>query len=158
MTPEDFITKWQDTPLKERTAAHEHFLDLCRLLDEPTPAQADPHGTWYCFEKGASKAGGGNGWADIWKAGHFAWEYKSPGKNLQAAFKQLQLYTPALAYPPLLIVCDLHTFIIHTAFTGTVPEQQPSTFKTCATPSACASSNGPSATPNACAPAKPPPP
>ena len=123
MTPEDFITKWQDTPLKERTAAHEHFLDLCRLLDEPTPAQADPPGTWYCFEKGASKAGGGNGWADIWKAGHFAWEYKSPGKNLQAAFKQLQLYTPALAYPPLLIVCDLHTFIIHTAFTGTVPEQ-----------------------------------
>lgn len=34
-------------------------------LDEPTPAEADPKGTWYCFEKGAKKAGGGDGWADV---------------------------------------------------------------------------------------------
>ena len=24
----------------ERSAAQEHFIDLCRLLDEPTPAEA----------------------------------------------------------------------------------------------------------------------
>lgn len=62
MTPDQFITKWKDATLKERSASQEHFLDLCRLLDEPTPAEADPTGSWYCFERGAAKAGGGDGW------------------------------------------------------------------------------------------------
>ena len=35
--------------------AQEHFIDLCRLLDEPTPAEADPTGERYCFERGARK-------------------------------------------------------------------------------------------------------
>lgn len=122
MTPEQFITKWQGATLKERSAAQEHFLDLCRLLNEPTPADADPAGSWYCFERGAAKAGGGDGWADVWRRNCFGWEYKGKGKDLQAAFRQLQLYTPALEYPPLLIVCDLDRIVIHTAFTGTVPD------------------------------------
>jgi hypothetical protein len=122
VTPDQFITKWKDATLKERSAAQEHFLDLCRLLDEPTPAEADPAGSWYCFEKGAAKAGGGDGWADVWRRACFGWEYKGKGKDLQGAFKQLQLYTPALEYPPLLIVCDLDRIVIHTAFTGTVPD------------------------------------
>ena len=122
MTPDQFIAKWQEATLKERSAAQEHFLDLCRLLDEPTPAEADPAGSWYCFERGAAKAGGGDGWADVWRRGCFGWEYKGKGKDLQAAFRQLQLYTPALEYPPLLIVCDLDRIVIHTAFTGTVPD------------------------------------
>ena len=42
MNPEKFIAKWKDATLKERSAAQEHFIDLCRLLDEPTPAEADP--------------------------------------------------------------------------------------------------------------------
>ncbi|MGB4335776.1 MAG: class I SAM-dependent DNA methyltransferase, partial [Chromatiaceae bacterium] len=121
MTPDQFITKWRDATLKERSAAQEHFLDLCRLLDEPTPAEADPTGAWFCFEKGAAKAGGGDGWADVWKRACFGWEYKGKGKDLKDAFKQLQLYTPALEYPPLLIVSDLDRIVIHTAFTGTVP-------------------------------------
>ena len=53
MTPEAFVAKWKGVTLKERSAAQEHFIDLCRLLDEPTPAEADPTGSWYCFEKGA---------------------------------------------------------------------------------------------------------
>ncbi|MBK8639913.1 MAG: class I SAM-dependent DNA methyltransferase [Chromatiaceae bacterium] len=122
MTPDQFITKWRDANLKERSAAQEHFLDLCRLLDEPTPAEADPTGAWYCFEKGAAKAGGGDGWADVWKRACFGFEYKGKGKDLKDAFKQLQLYTPALEYPPLLIVSDLDRIVIHTAFTGTVPD------------------------------------
>ncbi|MBP6582430.1 MAG: class I SAM-dependent DNA methyltransferase [Chromatiaceae bacterium] len=122
MTPDQFIAKWKDVTLKERSAAQEHFLDLCRLLDEPTPAEADPNGTWYCFEKGAKKAGGGDGWADVWKRACYGWEYKGPGKDLQQAFKQLQIYTPALEYPPLLIVSDIQRIVIHTAFTGTVPD------------------------------------
>lgn len=122
MPPEHFIAKWKDATLKERSAAQEHFIDLCRLLDEPTPAEADPDGVRYCFEKGARKAGGGDGWADVWKRGCFGWEYKGKGKDLRQAFRQLQLYTPALEYPPLLIVCDIERILIHTAFTGTVPE------------------------------------
>ncbi|OQW93883.1 MAG: hypothetical protein BWK79_08785, partial [Beggiatoa sp. IS2] len=65
MTPQEFISKWQLSQLKERSASQEHFLDLCRLLDEPTPAEVDPQGTWYCFEKGTSKTDGGQGWADV---------------------------------------------------------------------------------------------
>ena len=86
MTPDQFIAKWRNATLKERSAAQEHFLDLCRLLDEPTPAEADPTGAWYCFEKGAAKAGGGDGWADAWKRACFGWEYKGKGKDLKDAF------------------------------------------------------------------------
>ena len=122
MTPAEFVEKWRSATLKERSSAQEHFIDLCHLLGEPTPAEADPEGTWYAFEAGATKSGGGNGWADVFKRGCFAWEYKGKGKDLQAAFRQLQQYAPALDYPPLLIVSDIDTIVIHTAFTGTVHE------------------------------------
>ena len=56
--------------LKERSASQEHFIDLCRLLGEPTPADADPTGETYCFERGARRAAGGDGWADVWKRHH----------------------------------------------------------------------------------------
>jgi type II restriction/modification system DNA methylase subunit YeeA len=121
MTPDDFIRKWDGVTLREKQASQEHFLDLCALVGVDSPAKADPQGDWFCFEKGASKAGGGEGWADVWRRGCFAWEYKSPGKDLDAAFRQLQLYTPALEYPPLLIVSDIDLIRIHTAFTGLVP-------------------------------------
>ena len=121
MTPDEFIAKWQGVTLKERSAAQEHFIDLCRLLGEPTPAEADPTGTWFCFEKGVTKAGGGDGWADVWRRTCFGWEYKGKGKDLNGAFRQLQIYAPAMESPPLLIVSDIATIVIHTVFTGTVP-------------------------------------
>lgn len=120
MTPEAFIAKWKAADLKERSAAQEHFLDLCRLLGEPTPAEADPKGEGYCFERGATKTTGGKGWADVWKRGHFGWEYKGRGKDLAAAFAQLQQYAIALENPPLLVVCDLDRFRIHTNWNNTV--------------------------------------
>lgn len=86
MTADGFISKWQAAELKERSAAQEHFIDLCHLLDEPTPADADPSGTFYAFERGALKTTGGEGWADVWKRGHFGWEYKGKRKDLNAAF------------------------------------------------------------------------
>ena len=73
--PGEFIAKWHASELKERSAAQEHFIDLCRLLGEPTPAEADPTGDHYCFERGAAKDSGGGGWADVWKRHCFAWEY-----------------------------------------------------------------------------------
>ena len=57
MTPYEFITKWRASALKERSAAQEHFIDLCRLLGEPKPAEADPSGETYCFEQGARTLG-----------------------------------------------------------------------------------------------------
>ena len=76
MTPQEFIAKWKPVNLSERSAAQQHFLDLCDLLGQPKPAAADPEGVRYCFEKGVRKTGGGKGWADVWLKGHFGWEYK----------------------------------------------------------------------------------
>ena len=52
MTPARFIEKWKLAELKERAACQEHFLDLCRVLEQESPAAADPKGEWYTFEKG----------------------------------------------------------------------------------------------------------
>jgi len=82
MTPQDFIRKWKPVALTERATAQEHFIDLCRLFDHPTPAEDDPKGDHFAFEKGASKIGGGEGWADVWKKGFFAWEYKKKKRDL----------------------------------------------------------------------------
>ncbi len=122
MTPSQFITKWRASELKERSASQEHFIDLCRLLGESTPAEADPTGDRYCFERGARKDTGGKGWADVWKRHHFAWEYKGKHKDLDAAFNQLRQYALALENPPLLIVSDMARFRIRTNWTNTVSE------------------------------------
>ena len=120
MTPGEFITKWRASELKERSAAQSHFNDLCQLLGEPTPTDADPTGDWYCFERGARKDVGGDGWADVWKRHHFAWEYKGKLANLDAAFNQLRQYALALENPPLLIVSDMARFRIRTNWTNSV--------------------------------------
>ncbi len=122
MTPAEFIAKWRASALKERSGSQEHFIDLCRLLDEPTPAEADPTGAAYCFERGARKDTGGDGWADVWKRHCFAWEYKGKHANLDAAFDQLRQYTLALENPPLLIVSDMARFRIRTNWTNSVSE------------------------------------
>ena len=120
MEAQEFIAKWRASELKESSAAHEHFIDLCRLLGEPTPAQDDPSGTRYCFERGARKDTGGRGWADVWKRHCFAWEYKGKHKDLDAAFNQLRQYALALENPPLLIVSDMARFRIYTNWTNSV--------------------------------------
>ena len=120
MTPNEFIAKWHASELKERSAAQEHFIDLCRLLGEQTPAEADPKGDHYCFERGAVKDSGGGGWADVWKRHCFAWEYKGKHANLDAAFDQLRQYALALENPPLLIVSDMRRFRIRTNWTNSV--------------------------------------
>ena len=120
MTPEHFIQKWKAADLKERAAAQSHFNDLCELLDEPKPTDADPKGEWYCFERGATKTTGGEGWADVWKRGCFGWEYKSRGRSLDEAIDQLKRYALALENPPLLIACNLGDFRIVTNWTNAI--------------------------------------
>jgi len=120
MTAREFIAKWKQVELKERSAAQEHFIDLCHLVGHPTPAELDPSGESFCFERGVSKHGGGDGFADVWKKSFFGWEYKGKHKDLNAAYNQLLLYRDALQNPPLLVLCDLDRIIIHTNFTNTV--------------------------------------
>jgi type II restriction/modification system DNA methylase subunit YeeA len=122
MTANEFIKKWQGVQLKEKSSYQEHFLDLCKLVEHPSPVETDKDGSTFCFEKGAIKTGGGNGWADVWKRGHFAMEYKGPGGDLKGALQQVQRYALALENPPLLVVSDVVTIIVTTNFTNTVSE------------------------------------
>ena len=121
MTPAEFIAKWQSSTRDERAACQEHFIDLCRLLDEPTP-NSDPTGEDYAFEKGATKFTGANGWADVWRKGCFAWEYKRQRGDLHAAHRQLLVYAGPLGNPPLLIVSDIARIVIRTNWTNAVTE------------------------------------
>jgi len=126
MTPAEFIAKWSEVTTLERATVQSHFNDLCKLLDEKTPHDADPAGEWYAFEKGVEKTGAGRGWADVWKRGCFGWEYKSKSggreSTLARALKQLQQYALALESPPLLVVSDIDIIEIHTAFQNAVQE------------------------------------
>lgn len=118
ITIPEFVAKWQPSTRTERSASQEHFLDLCDALHVPKPADVDSTGKSYTFEKAVSKASGGRGLADVWYKGHFAWEYKGPHKDLNAAYTQLLQYTQALLNPPLLVVSDMKRFIVRTNFTN----------------------------------------
>ncbi len=122
MNVQQFRAKWSGVTLTERSASQSHFLDLCALFGVPSPVDADPSGEWFTFEKGATKATGGKGWADVWRRGFFAWEYKGHHADLAAAYRQLQLYRDDLENPPLLVVCDLDRVEVRTNFTGTAPD------------------------------------
>ncbi|MEO7916375.1 MAG: DNA methyltransferase [Dokdonella sp.] len=119
MTPHEFMSKWKGGG-DERRDAQPFFEDICRLLKHQTPREADPEHEWFTYEYGATKASGGEGWADVWKKGYFGWEAKGTHKNLDKAYQQLKMYADALENPPLLVVSDLHTIIIHTNFTNSV--------------------------------------
>nr|MDP2191598.1 hypothetical protein [Rhodoferax sp.] len=122
MTPQDFIAKWgapDGVPgpayaLNEEQGAQSHFLDLCELLGVPKPGSTDG----YRFEEKSKVIGGRTGYADVFMRGVFAWENKAPGKNLDAALKQLLTYSLALSNPPILVVSDRLIIRIHTQFTG----------------------------------------
>lgn len=64
----------------------------------------------------------GDGFADVWYRGYFAWEYKRPGGDLEKAYKQLKLYAEALENPPLLIVSVMEKIEIHTKWTNSASQ------------------------------------
>lgn len=129
MNPAAFVSKWRGVTLTERAASQEHFIDLCRMLGQPTPAEHDPAGHDYAFDMGvavtgpasAGSTGNSTGFADVAWRGRFAWEYKRKGKHatLDDAYRQLLQYHENLDQPPLLIVCDIARIEIHTKFPGT---------------------------------------
>ena len=122
MTPQEFVAKWRGVTLKERSAVQTHFIDLCQLVGHPDPVSDDPNGECFAFEAGAGKQSGKQGWADVWKKGFFAWEYKGKHADLKKAYDQLLQYRESLLNPPLLIVSDIDTIQIHTNFTNTVKQ------------------------------------
>src|SRR5438132_9222123 len=141
MTPAEFKRKWARYSGKETAAYQEHFNDLCALVGHPSPAAADPTGSEsFCFQKHVVKDAElfalqdsrriaeesederERGFADVWKRGFFAWEYKGKKKNLDAAYQQLVRYRESLLNPPLLVVCDFDRYIVSTNFNGTVQE------------------------------------
>lgn len=122
MTPHNFLKKWRNVELKERSASQSHFNDLCALLGILDPVSADPKGEWFTFEKGTNKTSGGNGWADVWRHECFGWEYKGRHANLDKAYAQLLQYSVALENPPLLIVSDMSRIVIRTNWTNSVQE------------------------------------
>jgi type II restriction/modification system DNA methylase subunit YeeA len=138
MTPAEFKKKWAKVTAKETSAYQSHFDDVCRLLKIAPPLEADPKGEFFCFQKRVVKDAelfafdddgkvaetpeSERGFADVWKRGCFAWEYKGKKKNLETAYAQLLRYREALENPPLLVVCDFDRFIIRTNFNGTVQE------------------------------------
>ena len=62
VTPQLVVAQWKRADLAVRVACQERFIDLCRMLGHPTPAEADPSGEWFLFERGIEVAQGGNGW------------------------------------------------------------------------------------------------
>jgi hypothetical protein len=88
LTPQACVAKWRGDTRIERSVSQEHFIDLCRLLGHETPGE-NRDGT-LAFEAGADKLRAGQGWADVWKKGHFAWEYKGPHADLDKAYRLCQ--------------------------------------------------------------------
>ena len=113
LTPGDFKARWHNRAGSERGLAQAHFLDLRAMLGQDTGE------TDYVFEQPVTKAGGGQGFADVWKPGHFAVEYKQEGKDLRAAYAQLLAYKDAFGNPPLLVVSDLRRIVIYPNFHNT---------------------------------------
>lgn len=86
LTPQAFAEKWAGAALSEKSSYQQHFLDLCAMLGQPAPADVDPKGEFYTFQKGVEKTGGGKGFADVWYRGRFAIEYKGKHKDLGAVY------------------------------------------------------------------------
>ena len=117
----EFAAKWRESARREKASSQEHFIDLCRMLGVPTPNDL-PSGPDYTFEAGAERLSTGRqGWADVWKRGHFGWEYKGAHADLAAAYRQLLDYREDLENPPALVVSDMDRIEVHTNFTGTRP-------------------------------------
>lgn len=121
LSPDQFVAQWGRTELKESASAQSHFEAVCRMIGHPLPHEVDPRGESFTYEYGVQKTGGGQGFADVFYRDHFAIEYKGKGKykDLAEAYQQLLRYRENLYNPPLLVVCDIERWEIHTNWPNT---------------------------------------
>ena len=114
MQPQQFTAKWQNTSFGEKQASQEMFLDICTLVEHPTPGAMNNPDV-FAFEKWVP-----GGFADAYLEGHFGWEFKGSDADLDDALNQLLKYQVHLKTPPLLIVSSFNTIRIQTNFPGMV--------------------------------------
>ena len=96
MAPYEFVSKWRQATLSESAGYQEHLIDICRLVGQDTPAQADPRGDFFTFEKSLKKESSRLGFADVWRKNCFARAYKGQHSDLGKAYAQIA--TVALRY------------------------------------------------------------
>ena len=112
MRPDEFVAKWRNVQFGEKQASQEMFLDICALVDHPTPGSiGNPE--VFTFEKWVP-----GGFADAYYEEHFGWEFKGDDADLDAGLNQLLRYQVHLKTPPLLIVSSFRTIRIQTNFPG----------------------------------------
>ena len=112
MSAQEFIQNWRNTRFGESQGAQSFFDDICRLVGHPRPADSqDPEN--FTFEKAVL-----GGFADAYKAEHFAWEFKGTERQLSGAFDQLLRYQVYLKTPPLLVVSSFQLIRVQTNFRG----------------------------------------
>ena len=85
MDAAEFIEKWRDTPLSERAAAQQHFLELCEVLGVEKPPTTGPGTADYRFEAPVVGADDKPGFADAFRRDCFGWEYKKRRASLVEA-------------------------------------------------------------------------
>ena len=112
MTPAEFVAKWKDVDFGEKQASQEMFLDICRVVEHPTPVEFGNKDA-FTFEKSVP-----GGFADAYLEEHFGWEFKGKDGDLDEALGQLLRYSVYLKTPPLLIVSSFKTIRIRTNFPG----------------------------------------
>ena len=117
MQPQEFAAKWKETGFGEKQASQEMFLDICALVDHPSPVSyGNPEA--FTFEKSVP-----GGIADAYFEDHFGWEFKGNDTDLDGALNQLLRYQVHLRTPPLLIVSSFRTIRIQTNFPGMATER-----------------------------------
>lgn len=124
MDAAEFIEKWRSTPLPERAAAQQHFLELCELLGVEKPPTTGATTADYRFEAPVVGADDRPGFADAFRRGCFGWEYKKRRASLIEARSQLLRYAGSLGNPPLLVACDHNRIEVTPNFTGYPPERE----------------------------------
>ena len=112
MQPQEFVAKWRNVDFGEKQASQEMFLDLCALVDHPSPVAYGDRDA-FTFEKWVP-----GGFADAYLEEHFGWEFKGDDSELDGALNQLLRYQLHLKTPPLLIVSSFRTIRIQTNFPG----------------------------------------
>ncbi len=137
MTPDQFITRWQNVGGSERANYQLFIADLCALLElpKPDPAQDDTRDNAYVFERRVifkhGDGGSSNGFIDCYRRGSAIIEAKKLKLNSQTkgfddamlrARSQAENYARALpaeeGRPPFLITIDVgHRIELFAEFT-----------------------------------------
>ena len=112
MQPAEFVDKWRNADFGEKQASQEMFIDICALVQHPTPVSYGNRNI-FTFERSVPR-----GSADAYFEGHFGWEFKGSDQQLDEAMNQLLRYQVHLKTPPLLIVSSFRTIRIRTNFPG----------------------------------------